>query len=163
MKNRNVFWGLLFVIAGILWIANTYLSVQIFNMNNIWPLFVLLPGVCFELCYLITKKAPGMLIAGGILTTVGLLFMFEEFTEWNYSNNTWPLYLIAVAVGLFQYFLVVKKRSLLVGSILLVLIAGCAFINMFVGDISKFIQMAYVVPGIMIIIGLAFLLNAKAK
>ena len=163
MKNRNIFWGLLFVLAGILWIANTYLSVQIFNINNMWPLFVLLPGICFELCYLITKKAPGMLMAGGLLTIVGLLFMFEQFTEWKYSSNTWPVYLIAVAVGLFQYFLVVKKKSLLIISLLLILIAVCAFINMFFGNIFEVVQMAYVVPGIMIIIGLAFLFNAKAK
>lgn len=161
MKNRNVFWGLLFVFAGILWIANTYLSVQIFNAKNMWPLFVLLPGICFELCYVITKKTPGMLLIGGILTITGLLFAFEQFTEWKYSNETWPVYLIALAVGLLQYFLVVKKKSFLIISILLILVAVCAFINMFFGNVFKVVEMAYVVPGIMILIGLAFLFNAK--
>lgn len=57
-----------------------------FHLNNklihhLWFLCVLIPGLYFEMNYFQTRKNPGQLVPGGILTVIGLLFCFEILTE----------------------------------------------------------------------------------
>lgn len=163
MKNKNIFLGLLFLMIGLLWIINSAFGIKIFNKENFWPLCVLLPGLCFEISYLITKKTPIILLPGGILTIVGALFLFEQFTEWKYVEKTWPIYPLAVAIGLFQLYVATKKKGFLVGVILLGIISlGCFSFTLF-GDIFSIIEMTYLVPGILIISGLILLFTSKKK
>lgn len=163
MKNKNIFFGLLFLMIGLLWIINSAFKIKIFNKENFWPLCVLLPGLCFEISYLITKKTPTILLPGGILTIVGVLFLFEQFTEWKYVEKTWPIYPLAVAIGLFQLYMATKKKGLLVGVILLGIVSlGCFSITLF-GDIFSIVEMTYLVPGILIILGLILLFTSKGK
>lgn len=163
MKNKNIFLGLLFLMIGLLWIINSAFGIKIFNKENFWPLCVLLPGLCFEISYLITKKTPIILLPGGVLTIVGVLFLFKQFTEWKYVEKTWPIYPLAVAIGLFQLYVATKKKSFLVGVILLGIISlGCFSLTLF-GDIFSIIEMTYLVPGILIISGLILLFTSKKK
>lgn len=163
MKNKNIFWGLLFLMIGLLWIFNNAFGIKIFNKENFWPVCVLIPGLCFEITYLITKKTPVMLIPGGILVVVGTLFLFEQFTNWKYADKTWPVYPLAVAIGLFQFYVATKKKALLALVIILALISlGCFSFTLF-GDVFSIIEMTYLVPGILIIVGLILLFNAKGK
>ena len=87
MKNKNIFLGLLFLMIGLLWIINSAFGIKIFNKENFWPLCVLLPGLCFEISYLITKKTPIILLPGGVLTIVGVLFLFFMLSLLLYFYN----------------------------------------------------------------------------
>lgn len=163
MKNKNIFFGLLFLMIGLLWVCNKAFDIKIFNDYEFWPLCLILPGICFEISYLITKKNPGMLMAGGILLVVGTLLLFEQFTDWKYSDKTWPVYPLAVAIGLFQLYTATKKKGLLALVIILGLVSLACFSLTFFGDAFSIIEMTYLVPGILIIAGLALLFNAKSK
>jgi hypothetical protein len=48
------------------------------------------------------KQQAGLLVPGGKLFVLSILFMFEEMTGCSFSDNTWPIYLFAVAFGLFE-------------------------------------------------------------
>ncbi|MCZ6776343.1 MAG: hypothetical protein O7D34_07800 [Ignavibacteria bacterium] len=65
-------------------------------MRDIWPLFIVAPGLGFLLMYFFGKKEQGLLIPGGILIAVGLFFL-GGITEYEYL---WPIVLIAVGIAL---------------------------------------------------------------
>lgn len=103
-KNKpNVILGSLFIIFGMALFLNIFFEFSFFKMRYLWPLFVLLPGLFFEAMYFTQKKVPALLIPGGILITNAFLFFFEILTQWHFAAYTWPIYIIAVVVGLFQF------------------------------------------------------------
>lgn len=104
MKNNKYIWGLLLIILGIGGLVGNLFDIHLLSWGTIWPIFVLGTGLCFELAYFTTRRNPGLLVPGGILTTIGMLFFFEEFTHWYFSGYTWPIYILAVAIGLFQLY-----------------------------------------------------------
>jgi hypothetical protein len=73
--------------------------------GNFWPtLFVLPLGLFFHWMYfsVTDRKATGLLIPGGILFTVGLVCQLATlFNSWEYL---WPGFILAPAVGLFEFY-----------------------------------------------------------
>jgi len=76
-EKKNIVFGLLLIFIGLLLFAGIFLRVNFISMHYLWPLFVLIPGLLFELSYFIERRAPGILIPGGILMTIGLLFSLK--------------------------------------------------------------------------------------
>lgn len=163
MNNKNYFWGFFLIITGILLFISKLFDIQLFHMERLWPIFVLIPGLCFNLAYFSTRKAPGLLVPGGILTTIGLLFFFETMTNWHFAEYTWPIYPLAVAVGLFQlYVFGDRKRELLIPVGILTLVSTTSFACMLFGNIFKFINTSLVVPAVLVLIGI-FLIFGKGQ
>ena len=88
---------------------------NLFNLESgdFWPMIILTAGIVFEAIPYTTRRAPGMLIPGGILTVIGLLFFFEAATDFQFAAYTWPVYILAVSAGLFQFYLARKYRGVL--------------------------------------------------
>lgn len=102
---------------------------------NLWFLFILIPGLYFEMNYFQTKKNPGQLVPGGILTIIGVLFCFEILTHWDSSAYTWPIYLLAVAFGLFQlYYYDNKDKGLLIPIFILCSISILFYLQLFISS-----------------------------
>ena len=79
MKTIRYLVGLLLILIG-----GFSLITYIFHLNNelihhLWFLCVLIPGLYFEMNYFQTRKNPGQLVPGGILTVIGLLFCLVAF------------------------------------------------------------------------------------
>jgi hypothetical protein len=164
MRRNNNFWGILLVIIGVLAIANRYFDLRIFSMSTFWPLFVLIPGLIFETSYFATRRNPGLLVPGGILTTIGLLFFFETFTWWHFSEYTWPVYPLAVAIGLFQLYLFTgRNRGLLVPVFILTTVSLIAFLSMFFHNVFGWLNSGYIAPIIFILIGLFIIVGGSKK
>jgi hypothetical protein len=86
-----------------------------------WPsLFVIPVGIFLHWLhfYTLNGKAPGLLIPGGIVLTVGIVCQIAMLTDgWAYL---WPGFIAAVAVGLFEfYWLGVRHRGLLIPIVIL--------------------------------------------
>ena len=159
MNNKNNFWGFFLIIIGILLFISKLFDIQLFNMGRLWPIFVLIPGLCFNFAYFSTRKGPGVLVPGGILTTIGLLFFFETMTNWHFAEYTWPIYPLAVAVGLFQlYIFGGRKRELLIPVGILTLVSTISFASMIFGSINT----SLVVPAILVLLGV-YLIFGKGK
>lgn len=115
------------ILLGISILAGLVFGVEFVSMRYLWPIFVLAPGLFFEAAYFSRRKAPGFLIPGGILTLLGALFFFEVFTNWALSAYTWPVYIYAVAMGFYQYYLFgFKPKGMLIVAILLASVATIA-------------------------------------
>lgn len=122
MRKGNYYAGLVLIVLGVIaLLLNIVFDIRIikFDSYDFWVFIVLIIGVAFELGFFLTGSKSGLLIPGGIITTIGLLFMFEVSTDWYFSRFTWPVYIISVAVGLLQMYMFSnrKKGLLIAGSI----------------------------------------------
>lgn len=157
MKKGNTLLGAIFIIIGAVFLLAKYVfgdSLINLGANDFWPMIILLVGVMFELVYFVSLKAPGFLVPGGILTTYGILFFFEAATDFKFAAYTWPVYIIGVAVGLFQLYLHTgKPKGLLIAvSILAGIAVVCLIVIMFRIFLSS-VDLGIVVPAILILLG----------
>jgi len=104
MKKINYLFGLFLLFIGVLLILANFGVIEI-AWDNLWPLFLLIPGIVFELSYFIYRKDAGLLVPGGILITYGLLFLVNVNYGWHLMDNLWPIFPLGVAIGLFQIYL----------------------------------------------------------
>lgn len=162
-KRSNLVIGALLITAGILFLLSS-LGMFSFDWSVIWPLSLLIPGIYMHFAFFtgIDKNA-GILVPAGILTTYGLLFYANIFFGWAMMATLWPLFLIGVAVGLFELYLFGNRdKGLLIPVFILGGIGASALFNYMV----KFDIKAYLVPIILIGLGLLIIFRKdgiKAK
>ncbi|WP_078381281.1 LiaI-LiaF-like domain-containing protein [Sutcliffiella halmapala] len=161
MEKGKVFSGLLLIFMGIVFLLQT-LGVFVISWGHFWPLFILVPGIIFHLSFFLSgaqKSMAGLLVPGGILVIIGLLFFFEIATSWSYSHATWPIYLFAVAFGLFElWFFGTREVGLLI-PVLILTVLGVFFI------IEQFIAfpIQHLWPLILIVVGLYLLIGKNRR
>jgi hypothetical protein len=110
MKKINSIFGLLLLFIGAMLILSNFGVIEIV-WDNLWPLFLLIPGIVFELSYFIYRKDAGLLVPGGILITYGLLFLVNVSYGWHLMDNLWPIFPLGVAIGLFQLYLFGEREK----------------------------------------------------
>lgn len=160
MDKKNMSLGTILIVLGALLFANQFLDLDLFSMERLWPMFVLIPGLIFEISFFVSGRNPGLLVPGGILTTIGLLFFFETYTNWHFAECTWPVYIFAVAVGLFQLYLFGGRQpALLIPVTILTLVSGACFAMMIFGNILTWINYSTVLPMVLILAGVFILVG----
>jgi uncharacterized membrane protein HdeD (DUF308 family) len=154
-----MFWGVILIFLGVFLLIAYLTNWRFLSMERMWPVFILIPGLAFEIAYFSKKTNPGLLVPGGILTVIGLLFFFESFTNYQFSSYTWPIYPLSVAIGLFQLYLFSKReRGLLVPIFILTGVSLVAFAVMFLSAIQRWVNLGIVIPVLLIAAGLLTLL-----
>ena len=63
-------------------------------MSDLWPGFIIGPGIGFFMMYLFGEKEKGLLIPASILTGIGALFLISHSGIWRY----WPVALIIIGI-----------------------------------------------------------------
>lgn len=159
MRNdKSLTRGIILIVIGCLLLAAKLFNIQIFDWAHFWPLIVLMLGLSFELGYFLSRRNPGVLVPGGILITISLLFFFETFTNWNYSDITWPIYILSVAIGLYQlYFFGGKETDVLIASSILGIIFLISASFTFLNIAFPFVNSNLALPIILILIGVYIL------
>lgn len=164
MKTKNLFWGILFILLGAFLLLGKYVFLDFFSISKLWPFFVLVPGLAFEASYFLDKKNAGILVPGGILTTIGLLFFFETYTNWSHAGYTWPIYILAVAIGLFQlYYFGGRQKGLLIPVFILTLVAAVSAFTMLSNSLFKGLDFTYFIAIIFILLGIYLLISKNSK
>ena len=100
-SNRTI--GLALVGLGLFFLIGTILGGVI---NLMWPMFVLGPGLLlFYLVRVLGKKAAGLSIPATMISTVGLLLFYQNFTNhWESWAYAWALVMpTALGVGISIY------------------------------------------------------------
>ena len=152
MKKINYLFGLFLLFIGVLLILANFGVIEIV-WENLWPLFLLIPGILFELSYFIYRKDAGLLVPGGILITYGLLFLVNVIYGWHLMEDLWPIFPLGAAIGLFQLYLFgVREKGLLIpigilGAISLFFLVN----NLFFVDFGLLVGVVLVVIGIWVI------------
>lgn len=158
MKKSNTAWGFILILFGGLLLYDNLFDGDIISMKTLWPLFVLGLGLIFEFSFFINRKAPGLLVPGGILTTNGFMFLFQTFTNWHFIGYTWPVFVFSVAVGLFQlYWFIGKPKGLLIPIFILTTVSCVSFTIGLMSKINSLINLGLVVPITLIGLGIYLL------
>lgn len=167
MRKGNYYVGLLLIAIGaIIVISKSLFHIKIFefNTNDFWILIVLLIGLSFEFGFFLSGRYPGLLVPGGIITTAGLLFMFEVVTDWSFAEYTWPIYILSVAIGLFQMYLFSKReKGLLIASLIVGGISVFFIICEFINDITSIVHPRVFVPVALIAGGVALFFSGISR
>lgn len=156
-KNNDMVLGAVFVIIGVLVLLSN-LGYFNFSWSYIWPLALLLPGIYMHITFFTgIDKNPGILVPGGILTTYGLLFYSNVFFGWGLMGELWPIFLIGISIGLFEfYYFGDKNKSLLIP---ISIFGGLGLI--FLTKNEFLISRKYILPALLIIIGVLILTKNK--
>lgn len=123
MNKSGKVLGTILVILGALFLLKNFNILGPFSgmisfgylVGKFWPaLFLILPGLLFHHGYFTGKrKDPGLLVPGGILLVLGIVFQVNMLFGW--WDVTWPLYIFSVAFGLFElYAFGSREKGLLV-------------------------------------------------
>mgnify|MGYP006276128169 CR=1 FL=1 len=108
------------------------LSIINMPLSKSWPIFILGLGVAFEVSYftnpLRNKANLSLLIPGGILVTVGGLFLFVVMTKYSYLAFLWPIFILAVALGLYQFYYFGSKNVWILIPALITGVTGSIFL-----------------------------------
>ena len=161
-QNRSVV-GILLILAGTLFLILKFLGVD-FHAKDFWPVIILGIGLIFEISYFVKRKSAGILVPGGILITIGTLFLFEVMTNWRFSGYTWPIYILAVAIGLFKlYIFGGRKKSIFIAFMIMLCVFALNMTIMILRLFSKVIDFDIFVAIGLIVVGAAIFLGRKTK
>jgi hypothetical protein len=76
-----------------------------------WPLFILIPGVLLHVLFFGRMVPSVTLIPAGVLTVVSVILLIGNWFGWGLMKYLWPLFLFAIAVGLYEYYIFSYSRS----------------------------------------------------
>jgi hypothetical protein len=170
MRSRaNTILGLALVALGGLFLVGQLLNIGFWSF--FWPFFIIVPGLMFFAGMILIGETAGPLaIPGSIVTTVGLLLLyqsvFNHFESWAYA---WALvFPTAVGVGLMINGIWSRSPKLVeVGSRwstigLAIFLVGGMFFELLLNISDNFIS-GIVWPGLLILFGLYLLGRRRAE
>ena len=102
----NAVLGIVLVALGVLFLVAQFVDLRLWFgfdfWHYFWPFFVIIPGLAlFAGMTLGGRSASGLAIPGSIVTTVGLILLYQNtFNHWESWAYAWALIPAAVGVGL---------------------------------------------------------------
>lgn len=176
-RTSKVLGGIL-IILGILFLLKNF---NIFNLwdfinfrtifrligtlvGRFWPaLFLILPGLLFHSSFFTgTRRNPGVLVPGGILLVLGLVFQINMlFGGW---SILWPAYIFSVAFGLMElYVFGPRERGLLIPIGILTGISLVFFIAFSLNRLLNVNTRPFAIPVVLILMGMFVMFGDKGK
>ncbi len=130
-----------------------------------WPsLFVIPLGIFFHWLFfgMNESRDVGLLVPGGILITVGIVCQISMlFNNWEY---TWPGFILAPAVGLFElYWFGPRHKGLLIPIAILTFMSALFFLLFTIGSLFSVTIFGQPVLAVALIAIGAFMLLAKRR
>jgi hypothetical protein len=130
-----------------------------------WPSMFLIPvGLLFHWMYfsLLGGKGAGLLIPGGIVLTVGVVCQIAVLTGgWSWL---WPGFILAPAVGLFEFYLFgYRNKWLLLPIMILTVLSGIFFTVFSIGALFNQLFNRPVMAIVLIVAGVFLLLGWKKR
>ncbi|MUG66128.1 hypothetical protein [Paenibacillus campinasensis] len=162
MKKQTLGAGLL-IVLGVFLLMNQGSSIEAGNIfSNFWAAIFIIPlGVLFHWMYfsLTGAKGVGLLIPGGVLLTVGVICQIATlFDSWDIM---WPGFILAPAVGLFEFywfgprnkFLLIPINILTVLSLLFFVVFSIGPMLTYVSAVQPFIAIVLLLAGVWMMLG----------
>lgn len=156
--NKNSTFGLVLVVVGAALILQKVLHFDISLWHFLWPLFLLIPGISMHLNYFSNRNNSGNLFVAAILTTYGLLFLFNAVTADEYSHMLTFVYPLGISIGFFELYAFGDKRNgNFVAGLIFIVFSVYVLLNRFLPDMNNFKD--YMVASLFIILGIFVLLK----
>lgn len=161
----NIFWGVLLVLAGVLWLGSSVFGINI-DFGLLWPVFLLIPGLILWGSYLFGgRNDVGVLIPANILVFLSITFFFNMFASsvlgydraWLLTVSMYSTGPVAIAFWI-TWVASGRKGGYLVPAVILTIISAC--IALFTVPLALFDSRLFVdlgrvgLPLLMILVGL---------
>jgi hypothetical protein len=132
MSNRGI-GGIILILLGLALFSTRSVFIDTgYVFSTFWPSMFILPlSVFFHWMYfgLTSRKGVGLLIPGGILFVVGIVCQISMlFDLWEY---TWPGFIMAPAVGLFEFYMFSGRNKWLLIPINILAVVSILFFSIF--------------------------------
>ncbi|WP_373285800.1 hypothetical protein [Paenibacillus segetis] len=156
--NNKLTTGIVILAAGIIILLGK-LGFFSFLGKALWPLLLLVPGIVLHLLYYSRRGPAELLLPGGVLIVYSILFFVSNFWGVGTIKYTWPLFILGIAVGLFEYDSASSRRQpgifvpALVLGLLSVILLGWTLFSL---------NIIYIIAFILIIGGI-ILITARGK
>jgi hypothetical protein len=150
MNRRSVFPGILLILLGIVFLLPNFMDIR---AGDLWPVFMLGPGLAFFVMFAEDRNNYGLLMPATILTVMGLMF-FGLTLRMTSMETIWPLFIMAPGLGLLLMYLLGKREKGLLIPAGILLCIGLVFL---IGAS----QYSYLWPAVLIAVGIILLMNAK--
>lgn len=166
MNNRALMGVFLLAIGAMLLLFGRGEAFEAGNLiGYVWPsMFVIPLGLFFHWLYFsyTGRRGVGLLIPGGIVTTVGVVCQIAVLTDgWGYL---WPGFIFAVAVGLFEfYFFGPRHKGLLIPIVILTVLSVLFFAVFTIGELFSRFAHQPILAIVLILAGLVLLVGWKKK
>lgn len=109
-RTKSFIWGVLFIFVGVLFLLRN-LDIIYFNMDDVWPVFLLIPGILFWYFWFIDRSNYRLLMPGTILVVYALYFFFEHQVMYRFVEQLWPIFILGPGLGFWaMYFLGARQR-----------------------------------------------------
>lgn len=107
--------GIVLVLLGLAWLSGRVANVDLSHVP--WPLYVIVPGIAIFLLSLPVRDrgGEGLAVAGAIVTTVGLVLLYQSVTDhWESWAYAWALVAPgSVGLGLMVFGLLAGRPRLI--------------------------------------------------
>ncbi len=166
-RSRGVTGGIILIGLGVLALLAQFTNGTF--LGELWPLIVIGIGLLFFVGMFVRGKgAGGLAVPGSIVTTVGLLLLFQNtFDRWDTWAYAWGLIIAAVGVGIFIGGAwdgnAGSRRS---GAILAVVglglfVAFGAFFELGLSQFQRFAELFW--PVVLIVLGILLILRRNRR
>lgn len=149
--NHKRLFGLFLIIFGLFYYVKSFRVFSEFEFFA-WPFVLLILSAGFHISFFIgdrKKEKAGLLVPGGILFVLGLMFVFETAAGLNYAGSIWPVYFLSAAFGLFELWLFGgRERGLLLPIFVLSAVAVFYIAEQFLPIRGSFWPFAAIVIGV---------------
>jgi uncharacterized membrane protein (Fun14 family) len=111
MNWKKMIAGMILIFAGVILLLNMA-GIVTFTWEDLWTIWLLVAGIVLHVIFFTSgaqKKKAWVLVPGGILLVLSIVFLFNEVTDWKFAGATWPFYLLALALGLFEFWFFGKR------------------------------------------------------
>ncbi|MEI7026720.1 hypothetical protein [Paenibacillus sp. y28] len=154
MSKQQYSLGWLIIVIGAIIVLGK-LGVFHFLGKVFWPLLLLIPGLLLHYLFFNRRFSAAMLVPGGILVSYGALFLFCTVFGWWAIRWLWPLLILGVALGLYEYYWFDRNppRGVYVASMALGILSALLFFFIFFFSIGiYFIAAVLVISGIYLVV-----------
>jgi len=160
-KTGKLGWGVILIGIGVLLILGNLRIIPSCGrlIGIFWPMIIIFGALMFHVGYYSNQKLYGLLVPGGILLTVGIVC--QSSMLWNIWDFMWPGFILAPAVGLFEMYLFGKRSKALLIPVGILTGLSLIFFSMSFNTLGTLAR--YIIPAVMIFIGLVVLTKDKRR
>jgi len=97
--------GMILIILGLAFFLP---QLGIGESGDLWPAFILAPGLGFLALYLASdnrEKTAGLLIPGVITTLIAIFFFVLNYAGWENMETLWPMFPLFVGISFYAFYL----------------------------------------------------------